>query len=343
MSDGASSSLFFGAFSSKLGVLFAAALAAFGCTAAAASDDVDTSEAALGESATITFDGAWNETAAGDLRKGKKVRIVYDAARLPACRGDFNGAPGWAITGFWRIGDGPIRTFPAGGLSPSGSAESSLSLDVSGDLQIWFQNTSRWGCSAYDSNLGDNYHFAVAPAEHEPGWMGNVRYAIDRMTCNGICDASLKPVSGEISDDMWARQRAAVRALTFEVWKDGVTNWDNPEQWKQLDVQVHARVGSTGAFKTSWVSFERRIGNNARYAIDLRSLDPIPGLFTIQDPSDCPAFELTATAHSNGAYVEAVVELYVTVNGAELRPAGAGSAFRVRYANYKGLYAPCVN
>ncbi|MBX3221282.1 MAG: hypothetical protein KF795_12235 [Labilithrix sp.] len=316
---------------------------ASGCAPAAEADDVESSEAALGASATIAFDAGWRQRVTGELQKGKKVKVVYDAGRLTACRGDINGGPGWSITGYWRIGDGPVRSFAAGGLSASGGADQAFTLDASGELQLWFQNTSRWGCSAYDSNLGQNYRFGVAPAAHEPGWIGDVRFAIDRMTCNGICDSSLRPVSGEIQYDTWARQRAAVRAITFEVWKEGVTDRENADRWRQLDVQVHSRVGTSGPFSSSWVTFDKRVGNNARYAIDLRALDPVPGNFTIQNASDCPAFTLGVPAGANGAYVDAVVELFVTVNGVELRPAGAGSVFRVRYTNYKGLYEPCVN
>ena len=328
----------------KLGPVLAGLIAVAGCAVPEAEgDDVETSEAALGEAATITFDGSWNERVTGELQTGKKVRVVYDAGRLTTCRGEINGGPGWAITGFWRIGEGPIRMFEAGGLSSSGGADQAFVLDASGDLQIWFQNTSRWGCRAYDSNNGQNYHFGVAPAAHEPGWIGNVRYAIDRMTCNGICESSLRPVNGDIPYDTYARQRAAIRALTFEVWKEGVTDWDNPDRWRQLDVQVHSRVGTTGPFTTRYVDFDRRLGNNARYAVDLRALDPIPGNFTIQDPNDCPSFDLSVPAGSNDAYVQAGVELYVTVNGVEVRPGAPDSVFRVRYTNYKGLYAPCVN
>ncbi|MDF2696527.1 MAG: hypothetical protein K0S65_4910 [Labilithrix sp.] len=339
MSDAAASSRFV---SFGLSLVFAGLFATTGC-APTESDEVESAEAALGEGATITFDGAWNERVSGSLQKGKKVRVVYDAGRLTTCRGDQNGAPAWTITGFWRIGDGPVQMFEAGGHSASGGADQAFTLDASGDLQLWFQNTSRWGCNAYDSNLGDNYHFGVAPAESEPGWIGNVRYAIDRMTCNGICESSLRAVSGEIAYDTWARQRAAIRALTFEVWKEGVTDRENPDLWRQLDVQVHSRVGSTGDFTTSYVRFDKQLGNNARYAVDLRALDPVPGHFTIQDPSACPSFELTVPNDGNGAYVTAVVELFITVNGVELRPAGAGSLYRVRYTNYKDLYAPCVH
>jgi hypothetical protein len=317
--------------------IFAGAVS--GCATPAPDEpELETSEAALGESATITFDGSFRQRITGTIEKGRKVRVAYDPGRLTTCRGEQAGRPAWAITGFWKIGDGPVRTFEAGGHSPSnGAAPPVLPLDASGELQIWFQNTNRWGCSAFDSAHGNNYRFAVAPAAHEPGWMGNVQYAIERQTCGGICDGALKPVTGPIVYGTWARQRAAVRAITFEVWKDGVTSWDNPDLWRQLDVQVHSRVGGTGPFTSRYVRFDKRLGNNARYAVDLSPLDPIPGLTTVQNPADCPAFPL----ESSGAYVAATLELYVTVNGAELRPEGGGT-FRVRYENYAGLYAPCV-
>ena len=304
--------------------------------------DVATSEAALGEAGTLTFGADFQVKLAGTLEKGKKIRVAYEANRLTTCRGDFNGKPGWSITGYWKIGGGDVHSFEAGGFSPSsGTEQPVLALDQSGDLQIWFQNSSRWGCSAYDSDFGKNYHFAVKPAANEPGWIGNVRSVTSRQTCNngGPCDGDMREVNGEILYDTWTRQRAAIRAIYFEVWKDGVTTFDNPELWKQLDVQMHSRVGSTGPFTTAYVGFDRRTGNNARYAIDLTALDPIKGLFTIQNVSDCPAFPLSAPI-DNG-YVDATVELYFTVNGVELRPA-PGAAYRVRYQNYKGLFAPCV-
>jgi hypothetical protein len=316
-----------------------------GCAAPAGDDrtELGTSEAALGEAGTLTFGRDFTVKLTGSLEKGKKVRVAYDANRLTACRGEQNGKPAWSITGYWRIGSGAVHSFEAGGFSPSsGTEQPILALDASGDLQIWFQNNDRWGCSAYDSDFGRNYHFAIAPAADEPGWIGNVRQVISRQTCNGPCESDMRSVEGEILYDTWARQRAAIRSVYFEVWKDGVTSWDNPELWKQLDVQVHTRVGATGAFKTAYVSFDRRIGNNARYAVDLTGLDPIPGLWTVQNAADCPAFPLTAPAASGGAYVEATVELFFTVNGVELRPS-TGGTFKVRYQNYKGLFAPCVD
>jgi hypothetical protein len=334
----------------KLSLIFAAftalsALGAGGCAAPAADDrlELGTSEAALGDDpSTLTFGADYSVKVAGPLAKGKKVRVAYDASRLTQCRGEQSGQPAWSITGYYRIGGGEAHTFEAGGFSPSGGTQQPvLALDASGDLEVWFQNTNRAGCSAYDSDFGKNYHFAIAPAEGEPGWMGNVRHVLSRQTCNGPCESDMRPTDGEILYDTWARQRAAIRGIYFEVWKDGVTNWDNPDLWRQLDVQVHTRLGGAGPFTTAYVPFDRRLGNNARYGVDLRGLDPIPGNFTIQNPADCPAFPLTVPAAGAGALVETTLELYFTVNGAELRPA-TGGAFVVRYQNYAGLFAPCL-
>ncbi|MDB4933711.1 MAG: hypothetical protein JWP87_683 [Labilithrix sp.] len=335
--------------SMKLSLLFVgftalAASALAGCAPAATDDatQLGTSEAALGEAGTLTFGADFRALVSGTLQKGKKIRVTYDANRLTTCRGDQNGHPAWTITGYWKIGGGAVHSFEAGGFSPSGGSDPPvLALDASGELQIWFQNVSVWGCNAYDSDFGKNYRFTVQPAANEPGWVGNVQRVISRQTCNGPCDGDMQSAEGEILYDTWARQRAAIRGIFFEVWKDGVTNWDNPDLWKQLDVQVHSRVGSSGAFTTAYVDFDRRRGNNARYVADLGALDPIKGQWTITNVSDCPTFPLSAPAANGGQYVEATVELYFTVNGVEVRPA-AGGNFRVRYQNYKSSYAVCV-
>lgn len=310
------------------------------CHTPSASDEVDVTETALGEATTITFQEDFRVALDGALQAGKSVRVNYDTDRLTACRGELNGGPGWSITGYWRIDGGPIRSFEAGGFSPShGTSEPVLPLDRSGDLEMWFENTSRWGCRAFDSDFGQNFHFTVLPRQNEPGWMGNVQSIIERRTCNGPCEVDMRPVRGDILYDTWARQRAAIRAMFFEVWKAGVTDFDNVDLWKQLDVQIHSRHSGSDLWTTSYVSLDRRVGNNARYTVDLRTLDSLDPHFTITNPADCPAFPLTVT--QDGSYVETTVELYFTVNGAELRPA-SGDVFRIRYQNYRGLYAPCI-
>jgi hypothetical protein len=174
-------------------------------------------------------------------------------------------------------------------------------------------------------------------AELSEAWVGNVSYAIDRASCGGVCDGALRPIPGEVLYDTWARQRASIRVIAFEIWKEGVTDWENPDRWRQLYVQVHARAVGEGRFSTRHVPGDRRLGNNVRYTVDLVALDPIPGVHTPTRVEDCPAATLTAAA----SHVDAIVELYFTVNGIERRPAGPDSTYRVRYQNYRDLYAPC--
>jgi hypothetical protein len=149
--------------------LFSAAAA---CAPAAddAPSSPSSSQAEIGATATISFDASFEQRVSGGaLQPGRSVKVVYDAERLTQCRGEQGGIPQWSITGFYKIDDGPVKTFPAGGLVLANGESPTILLDRAGDLEIWFQNTGRWGCNAYDSAFGENYHFAVDfPAEPTP-------------------------------------------------------------------------------------------------------------------------------------------------------------------------------
>lgn len=328
-------------FASLLALAPLAALAA-GCAPPEEEDAAVTGEANLESRATLSFGADWRVEAAGSLTRGARVAVTYDVSRLPDCRGDLaGGKPGWNITGFAKQGS-KVQSFHVAGYSPTGeSAETpSFVVDRAGPLEVWFQSNSRWGCNAYDSALGANYRFDVGPDPKDPGYVGNARYALDRQTCDGrVCDGSLRPVDGEILYEGWARQRAAIRTFTFEAWKEGVTDFDNADLWKTLDVQVHTRLGGEGAFTSRYVDFDKRLGNNARYALDLRALDPLDVRATVQRREDCPVFPMQKSA--DGASVEVVLELYATVNGVELRP-GEGATYRVRYRNDAAIFPACT-
>jgi len=292
------------------------------------------------ESATITFGADWSQRVAGSLVAGRQVRVVFDAARLPQCRGETNGQQAWAIGGFFRVNGGAAQSFSPtliGGASPYASAITLPS--ASGRLEMWFQVTSRWGCNAWDSNYGNNYRFTVQADPNAPGWVGDGAVVISRATCgNGLaCDADRRAITSQWTYETWARQRAAIRVVTFDVWKQGVTDRDNPDLWRQLDVQLRYRFGRTGAFAMRHVNFERRVGNNARYAVDLRGVDPLPDFPAL---TACPAAPLTASP--DGALVSTTFEYYFTVNGTEYRPSATG-VFQGVFTNYKTpLLATCL-
>lgn len=138
----------------------------FGCAASTEGpEQAQASESELSQTreTIVRFDRD-QVRAEGDLVVGTKAKIVYDAERLTQCRGERLGIHQWTITGYYRINGGEIEMFGAGGLSESnGSAKPIIALTEPGDLEVWFQNTNRWGCSAYDSDYGGNFHFKILP------------------------------------------------------------------------------------------------------------------------------------------------------------------------------------
>ncbi|MCY1061149.1 DUF6209 family protein [Nannocystis sp. SCPEA4] len=126
------------------------------------------------EPALLEFRDDWTiVNSGGPLVSGNSVEVVYDVDRLTQCRGEQNGQPAWSITGYHQLGGGASGSFEAGGHSPSQGTEPPIfALEDSGDLALWFHNTSVWGCSAYDSDFGANWHFQVgASLSFKAGWI----------------------------------------------------------------------------------------------------------------------------------------------------------------------------
>lgn len=312
-----------------------------GCAAPSSNvdeDGSDSSEAAASAVPVITFGADWTVKVDGTLRAGSKVDVVYDPARLATCRGDQGGLPQWSLSAGWSYA-GADGTAAVAGLNAPKAPRFTIDLPVSGEIAMWFENGNRWGCHAYDSSFGANYHFKVLPRENAPGWMGNVASVISRATCDDgrACDADRHALDG-FKFDTWARQRAAITGAFFDVWKEGVTDHDDPDLWKKLDVRAYYRPVGEKTWSFAYVPFEKRVGNDARYQQSLRAIDPLGGR-TRTSKSDCPAGALRKSA--DGQYVELDVELYFTVNGEELRPS-SGATYKGTYSDYVGLYAPCL-
>jgi hypothetical protein len=167
-----------------------------------------------------------------------------------------------------------------------------------------------------------------------PAWIGNASYVISR-GCSGIpCAMDQHPLAeGYVFDD-WAYERAVTTSGWFEVWQPGVTDWDNPDTWRELDVRLYWRVGGVGDFQWKWINIAGRTGNNTGYAFSLRDLDPFfnpsrGGRISIENAEDCP--NVPFRVGDGGSSLAIDVELFVSVNGAELRPA-PGAAFHGTYS-----------
>jgi hypothetical protein len=298
---------------------------------------------------TITFTAGWTESTT-PLVAGEQAQVSYDPARLPTCRGNlgYGTGPSWSINAYTQV-NGIAFNQPLGiagaslaNLGLPAGALPSFTLPFAGTLQLWFENSDAFGCNAWDSDYGANYSFTIAPPANAPGWVSGASYLLDRATCDGgPCYADAQSADGGLTFDTLARQQAAITQVFFDVWQAGVTDVDNPDLWQQLDVESHRRADPTQTFTMAYVTFSERTGNNARYALDLRALDLLPGNDSgaLTSATQCPAIPATITA--DGQYVQADLEIFFTVNGVAVQPAGGGP-FHVLFQNYAGLYAICA-
>jgi hypothetical protein len=156
--------------------------------------------------------------------------------------------------------------------------------------------------------------------------MGEVRNLITRDS-DDECDGGGLATSA-FAFDTWARQRAVRTNLCFQVYQPGLTDHDDPSLWQQLDVSLHYRFVGQPGFTTLPVSFDRRTGNNARYRMSWRTIDPFRTYH-------CP--EVAPHPSANGMYAEIQLEYFVVVNGGELRPA-PGQVFTGTFADYPDAF-----
>ncbi|MBX3232349.1 MAG: hypothetical protein KIT84_22250 [Labilithrix sp.] len=147
--------------------LLFSALAAFAvaCSVESADDAAAGAEAEVNSAATYTLTKDFDETLSGTAKSGSPIEIRYALERLPQCRGNQGGRPGWNIAGFYSLNGAPAKSFEVTKLTADGADREAAAASITplegGDLAIWFQVTSVFGCSEYDSDLGANYHIAV--------------------------------------------------------------------------------------------------------------------------------------------------------------------------------------
>jgi hypothetical protein len=290
-------------------------------------DEVETTDDSV-ETPTVAFLPNAVQRSSSPLVATRAMRVMFDPARLPDCRGAQNGTAVWSITGHYRFNGGTARTFPVVQLGTTVPARIEIPADAR-FVEFWFQNTNRWGCNAWDSAMGRNYRFEINPAPTAPDWIGNGAIVMSRATCPGACDSDRRSIQ-PWTYDSWVRQRATVRSVFFDVYKRGVTDFNNPNLWRALDVKVHFRYRGQTEFSTRHVRFSRYDGNNARYELDLWQFDVLPD----RTLTTCPPAALTRSA--NGQTADAGFEYYFTVNGVAYRPQGGG-VFTGSFVNWSTL------
>ncbi|MBI5542270.1 MAG: hypothetical protein HY901_00150 [Deltaproteobacteria bacterium] len=142
---------------------------------------------------------------------------------------------------------------------------------------------------------------ALPQGKPTPTWVGNASVQIGRGPGTGA-DAT-KP----FLFDSWARERADTTKASFEAWVPGLSDAAEIDK-TQFEARVHFRVND-GPLQTMPATLDGKAGNNARFAFDLRAMDP----FRQGEPP--PSAN------------EMRVEYFFSVNGAPVRPS-SGESFQ---------------
>lgn len=112
----------------------------------------------------IVLDFAADYTTTPDsVGAGDRVVVHYDPARLAECAGSTGGHAAWGITGHWQVDDGTVHSISVARTDGTElvAADPTLVVPSGRDLAFWFEATNVWGCHAWDSNYGDNFHVAI--------------------------------------------------------------------------------------------------------------------------------------------------------------------------------------
>jgi hypothetical protein len=257
--------------------------------------------------AQLIFDADWTERREGVLAPGGEVTVVYAQSRLAQCKKTQGNFQLWDITAH-------VRFEPGNQLRSASVRDGQTTMSVPTDARraiVWFESTNTSGCHDWDSNFGSNYSF---DASTPPQWVGNMTTLLTRDTTGDICGGGV--AQHGFNFDTWVRERAAYTNLCFQVYQPGMTDRDDPELWQKLDVTVRYRGEGQLSWRSRAVNFDRRVGNDARYAMNWRELDPFR-------PYHCPDVPTSPTP--DGMYTQARLEYYVVVNGYELRPVPGGT------------------
>jgi hypothetical protein len=135
------------------------------CTASSG-ENATSGDEAITSAAKLTLSADHKENLDGTAKVGAPIEIDYALERLPQCRGNIGGGgPGWTITGYYSENGGAAKTFDVSKVTADGLDREAMPAFITptqaGDLSLWFQVTSVFGCENYDSAFGQNFHVQV--------------------------------------------------------------------------------------------------------------------------------------------------------------------------------------
>jgi hypothetical protein len=226
----------------------------------------------------LDFQAGFRTQQRGALVAGQPVTLNFSLDRLPDCRGTHNGYPAWDVTAFVRFSpsgtqvEGSVRGFDAPNGVPSNSGAKSVPLEVAipagtTSMEVWFKNWSGAGqsCETWDSNLGNNYRFAVSAASPaRVQWVGNAGSSFSRACArqDGV------PASTVL--DSYVQQRACA-FVEVDVYVPGLTDSGDAQPGA---VFAQAELKRDGvALPATDLSFVGRVGNDYRFHFEVPKSD----------------------------------------------------------------------
>jgi len=282
----------------------------------------DATNATNATNATLRFAADWSETQEGTLLAGGAVVIDYDLSRLDSCIGDtYMGQRTWSVTAYARFDGGDVVAEPAYACDDARCDDPRARLvelevpEDASELELWFGTAGRACASAWDTDFGRNYRFAI---RQPVGWVGG--FAVKSSRAGGApCEGAAEVDA--VGYGTWDRVRAVTSHVCFRVWQAGVT-----ETTGDVDVSLVCDWGD-GVERRHGVSFDGNVGNDARFRADLRSLDPFR-------PYRCPEIPHEVV----DGYELAEARCAIEANGARWGVDGEGGELLVAFRDYPDDY-----
>jgi hypothetical protein len=228
---------------------------------------------------TLDFQLGWRTVQRGALVAGRPAVITYAIDRLPDCRGTHNGYPAWDVVASVRFSpggqvvEGTVRGFDSLNGTPTNAGAKGVpfGFDVPAgatSAQVWFHNFTGAGsnCSAWDSNQGANYQFAVEPHGFAAvQWVGNPGSSFSR-ACSRQEGAPATVVL-----DSYLQQRAC-SFVEADVYVPGLTDGASLKSeavWADVELKLDGQPMTANALP----AFVGRAGNDYRFHYELPRSD----------------------------------------------------------------------
>ncbi len=116
-----------------------------------------------GLGAVLDFGSDWSFSQSGPVHAGDQVVVHYSTDRLNQCYALSNEQAAWGVTAHWQVDGGAVHDVAAGRADGSQlvAADPVITVPRGHDLALWFEATSIYGCHAWDSAYGANYHVTI--------------------------------------------------------------------------------------------------------------------------------------------------------------------------------------